>query len=74
MRITSNNLDETVELNLKIERQVEEHIAYINKRLIKWRSLPLEEQAYEILKEYNLIELPIPDENWGALSESSLVV
>ncbi|MEK3713198.1 ImmA/IrrE family metallo-endopeptidase [Paenibacillus sp. FSL R7-0333] len=65
MRITSKNLDETVELNLKIERQVEEHIAYINKRLIKWRSLPLEEQAYEILKEYNLIELPIPDENWG---------
>ncbi|MEK4518096.1 hypothetical protein NSS64_22645 [Paenibacillus sp. FSL H8-0122] len=65
MRITSKNLDETVELNLKIERQVEEHIAYIDKRLIKWRSLPLEEQAYEILKEYNLIELPIPDENWG---------
>ncbi|WNS41101.1 ImmA/IrrE family metallo-endopeptidase [Paenibacillus sp. MMS20-IR301] len=65
MRITSENLDETVELNLKIERQVEEHIAYIEKRLIKWRSLPLEERAYEILKEYNLIEIPIPDENWG---------
>lgn len=65
MRITSENLDETIALNAKIEKQVEEHIAYIEKRLIKWRSLPIEEQALEILKEHNLIEIPIPDENWG---------
>jgi Zn-dependent peptidase ImmA (M78 family) len=33
--------------------------------MIKWRSLPIEEQALEILKEHDLIEIPIPDENWG---------
>lgn len=65
MRITSANLDETIELNEKIEKQVEKHIAYIEKRLIKWRSLPIEEQALEILRGHNLIEIPIPDKNWG---------
>jgi Zn-dependent peptidase ImmA (M78 family) len=65
VRITSVNLDETIDLNTQIERQVDEHIAYIEKRLIKWRSLPIEEQAFEILKEHNLIEIAIPDNNWG---------
>ncbi|MEK5183437.1 ImmA/IrrE family metallo-endopeptidase [Paenibacillus sp. FSL P4-0288] len=65
MRITSEKLDETIQRNAEIERQVEEHIAYIEKRLIKWRALPIEEQALEILKEHNLIEIPIPDKDWG---------
>ncbi|MFB5677992.1 hypothetical protein ACE3NQ_12370 [Paenibacillus terreus] len=65
MRITSQNLDETVKRNDQIDRQVQEHIKYIEKRIIKWKALSIEEQAYEILKEHHLIEIPIPDNNWG---------
>lgn len=65
MRITSVQLDETIALNTQLERQISEHISFIEKRLIKWRSLPIEEQAYTILKGHDLIEIPIPDENWG---------
>lgn len=65
MRITSENLDTTIERNDQIAKQVAAHILVIDKRLIKWRSLPIEQQALEILKEHNLIEIPIPDNNWG---------
>jgi hypothetical protein len=65
MRITSDNLDQTIELNEQIAKQVEDHILLIEKRFIKWQSLPVEEQALEILREHHLIEVPIPDENWG---------
>ncbi|MGO0063317.1 ImmA/IrrE family metallo-endopeptidase [Brevibacillus fluminis] len=65
MRITSENLDQTVERNEQIDRQIQNHIRFIEKRLIKWKSLPIEEQALGILKEHNLIEIPIPDSNWG---------
>ncbi|MDF2921214.1 MAG: hypothetical protein K0R57_128 [Paenibacillaceae bacterium] len=65
MRITSENLDQTIERNEQIAREVEFHIQFIEKRLIKWKSLPIEQQALEILKEHHLIEIPIPDENWG---------
>lgn len=65
MRITSENLDQTIERNEQIAKEVEAHIQFIDKRLIKWKSLPIEQQALEILKEHNLIEVPIPDENWG---------
>lgn len=65
MRITSENLDLTVQRNEQIAREVDEHIKFITKRLIKWKSLPIEQQALEILKEHNLIEIPIPDNNLG---------
>lgn len=65
MRITSENLDDICTRNEQIKGQVNEHIQFVEKRLIKWRSLPIEEQALIILKEYNLIQIPIPEENWG---------
>lgn len=65
MRITSRNLDETVERNEQINRQVQSHIHFIEKHLTKWKSLPIEEQALGILKEHHLIEIPIPDVDWG---------
>lgn len=65
MRITRENLDQTIYTNEQIADQIIDHIHFIEKRLIKWQSLPIEEQAFEILKEHNLIEVPIPDENWG---------
>ncbi|AIQ54778.1 hypothetical protein [Paenibacillus sp. FSL R7-0331] len=65
MRITSSNLDETIERNAQIHNEVKAHISFIEKRLIKWRSFPIEQQAFEILKEHQLIEIPIPDLNWG---------
>lgn len=65
MRITGENLDETILRNERIDRQVQEHIRFIERRLIKWKSLPIEEQALSILKEHNLVEIPIPDDNWG---------
>ncbi|MDO3411326.1 hypothetical protein QWJ34_16290 [Saccharibacillus sp. CPCC 101409] len=65
MRITGENLDETIEANERISKTVASHIAYIEQRIIKWTSLSVEQQALEILKEYHLIEVPIPDENLG---------
>ncbi|WP_411344399.1 hypothetical protein ACE3MZ_23020 [Paenibacillus sp. WLX1005] len=65
MRITSENLDVTIQRNQQIAREVEQHIQYIETRIIKWKYLPVEQQALEILKEHHLIELPIPDEDWG---------
>jgi hypothetical protein len=53
VRITSQNLDETVKRNDQVDRQVQEHIKYIEKRIIKWKALSIEEQAYEILKEHH---------------------
>ncbi|MDT3428714.1 hypothetical protein J2Z22_004307 [Paenibacillus forsythiae] len=65
MRITSGNLDETIERNEQIAKEVEAHIQFIERWRIKWKSLPIEQQGLEILREHNLIEVPIPDENWG---------
>ncbi|GBF73424.1 hypothetical protein PA598K_01713 [Paenibacillus sp. 598K] len=65
MRITSENLDETVQRNEEIHKEIQQHIMLIERRLIKWKFLPIEEQALAILREHNLIELPIPDTNWG---------
>lgn len=65
MRITSETLDQTIEQNEQVAKQVEEHIQFITKRLIKWKMMSNEQQALEILKEHHLIEVPIPDNNWG---------
>ncbi|WP_322902800.1 hypothetical protein [Paenibacillus campi] len=64
-QITSDNLDETIQINEMIAKEVNAHVQFIEKRRIKWKFLPIEEQAYAILTEHHLIEVPIPDEDWG---------
>jgi len=65
MRITSQNLDQTIALNREIEKEVLEHIKFMEKHLNKLRILSPEKQALQILKDHNLIQIPIPDPNWG---------
>ncbi|WP_322925277.1 hypothetical protein [Paenibacillus campi] len=63
-QITSDNLDETIQINEMIAKEVNAHVQFIEKRRIKWKLLPIEEQAYAILTEHHLIEVPIPDEDF----------
>lgn len=65
MRITGQNLDETVKLNTEINREVKEQIKYLEKYLKRLRINSTEKQAIQILKEHNLIQVPIPDLDWG---------
>ncbi|AJO21279.1 hypothetical protein QQ991_17165 [Weizmannia coagulans] len=65
MRITSANLDETVKLNRKIENEIQRHIAFMNRHLAKYEIHSPEKQALQILKDHYLIQLPIPDPDWG---------
>lgn len=65
MRITRENLDQTVKINLEINKEIEKHIAYVYKYKTKYDTLSAEKQAVQILKENYLIQIPIPDLNWG---------
>lgn len=65
MRITSENLDQTVKLNKEIKEEIERLITVVETRYKKIRILSPEKQALQILKEHYLIQVPIPDENWG---------
>lgn len=65
MRITSQNLDQTIELNQKIKREVHEHIKFMERYLRKLRIYSPEKQALQILKEHNLIRVLVPDSDWG---------
>lgn len=64
-RITIDNLDKTIEKNFEIEAEVREQIKYMEKYLKKYRIHSPEKLAFQILKENNLIRLPIPDSDWG---------
>ena len=65
MRITRENLDQTVKINVEINKEIEKHIAYVYKYKTKYDTLSAEKQAVQILKENYLIQIPIPDLNWG---------
>jgi hypothetical protein len=65
MRITGQNLDETIKINREISREVQEQIKYLEKYLKRFRINSTEKQAMQILKEHNLIQVPIPDLDWG---------
>jgi hypothetical protein len=65
MRITSESLDETVHLNLEIENEVRRHINILEHNFKKIRILSPEKMAFHILKKNHLIQIPIPDQDWG---------
>jgi hypothetical protein len=65
MRITSENLDETIRINKMIEKEVKRHIDILEHHFKKIRIFSPEKLAFHILKEHNLIQIPIPDEDWG---------
>lgn len=65
MRITGQNLDETVKINNEINREVQEQIKYHERYLKKYRINSTEKLAMQILKDHNLIQVPIPDPDWG---------
>lgn len=63
--ITSENIDEVIKENLKIrseiQRIINDLVSRVNKQDIKGE----EKLAFKILKDNNLIQLPIDDEHWG---------
>lgn len=65
MRITSQNLAQTIRLNKEIKREIDRIINVVETRYKKIRILSSEKQALQILKEHYLIQVPIPDEDWG---------
>lgn len=65
MRITSKDLDQTINMNREIQREIDRIINVVETRYKKVRILSSEKQALQILKEHYLIQVPIPDEDWG---------
>ncbi|RBP00014.1 hypothetical protein [Rossellomorea aquimaris] len=65
MRITSTNLDETVRLNQQIDHEVQRHLQYMHMFLAKYNIQSPEKHGLQILKDHYLIQIPIPDPNWG---------
>jgi len=65
MRITGQNLDETIKINSEVNREVQEQIKYLERYLKKYRIISTEKLAMQILKDHNLIQVPIPDPDWG---------
>ncbi|MFC7393028.1 hypothetical protein [Scopulibacillus cellulosilyticus] len=65
MRITSKNLDETVKLNRQIENEIQRHLKFTHRFLAKYDIQSPEKLALQILKDNYLIQIPIPDSDWG---------
>jgi hypothetical protein len=65
VKITSQNLAQTISINKEIKREIDRIINVVETRYKKIRILSTEKQALQILKEHYLIQIPIPDENWG---------
>jgi hypothetical protein len=65
MRITSENLHEMVHMNVEIENEVRRHIEILEHHFKKIRILSPEKMAFHILKKNHLIQIPIPDQDWG---------
>ncbi|MCM3390448.1 hypothetical protein M3649_20375 [Ureibacillus chungkukjangi] len=65
MRITGENLDTTVEANKRISREITSHIQSIDPLLSKYRKMSPEKRAIQILEDHYLIQIPIPDVDWG---------
>lgn len=65
MRITSENLSQTIKINKEIKREIEDIINVVETRYKKIRILSSEKQALQILKDHYFIQVPIPDEDWG---------
>jgi hypothetical protein len=65
MRITSENLDITVRMNVEVDKEIRRHIDILEHHFKKVRILSPEKLAFHILKDHDLIQIPIPDENWG---------
>lgn len=64
MRISSENLDETIKINKTIKDEIQQRMEYVNNHLKNVR-IYSEKQAFQILKDYNLIQVPVPDTDWG---------
>lgn len=65
MRITSSNLDETIRLNQQIHDEIQRHIKFARVHLAKYDIHSPEKQALQILRDHYLIQIPIPDPDWG---------
>ncbi|MGD7024643.1 hypothetical protein ACQCVK_18835 [Rossellomorea vietnamensis] len=65
MRISSNNLNETVKLNRQINNEIQRHLKYMHRFLAKYDIQSPEKLALQILKDHYLIQIPIPDPDWG---------
>lgn len=65
MRITSNNLDDTIKINQQIHHETQNHLKYMHRFLAKYEIHSPEKLGLQILKDNYLIQIPIPDLDWG---------
>ncbi|MEJ8554625.1 ImmA/IrrE family metallo-endopeptidase [Tepidibacter sp. Z1-5] len=69
VRITKENLDQIIKINKEIDEDIRGCVAEIGKRYNKANILSPEKLALNILKTYNLIQIPIDDEYLGGKVE-----
>ncbi|MGM0789898.1 MAG: ImmA/IrrE family metallo-endopeptidase [Bacillota bacterium] len=58
-------MDETIKLNQQIASEIQRHIRFMHRHYAKYDIQSPEKQALQILKDHYLIQLPIPDSDWG---------
>lgn len=66
-RITSDNLDQIIKINIDIEEDINYCVNQIYKRYNNSRINSPEKLAFKILSDYNLIQIPIEDEYLGGM-------
>ena len=65
MRITKENLHQTIQLNKQIEEEISHLIRYVETTYKKIRIQSPEKQALQILRQHYFLQIPIPDQNFG---------
>lgn len=65
MRITKENLQQTIQLNKQIEEEISRLIQYVETTYKEIRILSPEKQALQILRQHYFLQIPIPDQNFG---------
>ncbi|OWZ83359.1 ImmA/IrrE family metallo-endopeptidase [Natranaerobius trueperi] len=63
--ITKDCLEQVMQQNSSIKEQIYGLVSDFNKRFNKSGLTAQEKQAFSVLKENNLIQIPIEDEHWG---------
>ncbi len=65
MRITKENLQQTIQRNNQIEEEISRLIQYVEMTYKEIRIQSPEKQALQILKQHYFLQIPIPDQDFG---------
>lgn len=65
MRITKENLQQTIHRNKQIEEEIAHLIQYVEMTYKEIRIQSPEKQALQILRQHYFLQIPIPDQDFG---------